>query len=112
MEDQIPEEIKHTRLNKSLDLLHEISLGINKTYLDQTVTVLAEEPSRNKLNRLTGRTETGKLVNFKGSPEDIGKIVMVKITDAKTFSLDGIKVSQEETHGATITHDDPIPANS
>jgi len=37
---------------------------------------------------------------------------MVKITDAKTFSLDGIKVSQEETHGATITHDDPIPANS
>jgi len=112
MADQIPEEIKHTRLNKSLDLLHEISLGINKTYLDQTVTVLAEEPSRNKLNRLTGRTETGKLVNFKGSPEDIGKIVMVKITDAKTFSLDGIKVSQEETHGATITHDDPIPANS
>ncbi|HEY5557677.1 tRNA (N6-isopentenyl adenosine(37)-C2)-methylthiotransferase MiaB [Acetobacterium sp.] len=112
MADQIPEEIKHTRLNKSLDLLHEISLGINKTYLDQTVTVLAEEPSRNKLNRLTGRTETGKLVNFKGSHEDIGKIVMVKITDAKTFSLDGIKVSQEETHGATITHDDPIPANS
>jgi len=112
MADQIPEDIKHRRLNKSLDLLHEITLGINQTYIGQTVTVLAEEPSRNKINRFTGRTETGKLVIFKGSSEDIGKVVMVKITDAKTFSLDGIKVALEENHGATITHDDPIPANS
>lgn len=112
MADQIPEEIKHMRLNRSLELLHEITLGINQTYQDKIVTVLAEEPSRNKLNRLTGRTETGKLVNFKGSHEDIGKIVLVKITDTKTFSLDGIKIAQEETHGAIITHDDPIPANS
>ncbi|KNZ40785.1 tRNA (N6-isopentenyl adenosine(37)-C2)-methylthiotransferase MiaB [Acetobacterium bakii] len=95
MKDQIPEEIKHERLNRSLEILHEQSLGINQTYQDQLVTVLAEEPSRNKANRLTGRTETGKLVNFAGDPEDIGKIVLVKITDTKTFSLDGIKVSQE-----------------
>lgn len=92
MEDQIPEDVKHARLNRSLELLHKISLDINQTYQDQLVTVLAEEPSRNKPDCLTGRTETGKLVIFEGNQEDIGKIVTVKITDTKTFSLDGIKV--------------------
>ena len=32
-----------------------------------------------------------KLVNVTGANDDIGKIIAVKITDAKSFSLDGIK---------------------
>ena len=36
-----------------------------------------------------GYTETNKMVNFKGNEELIGKIVKVKILDAKSFSLDG-----------------------
>ena len=34
-----------------------------------------------------------KLVNVDAPKEDIGKIISVKITEAKSFSLDGIKES-------------------
>lgn len=112
MEDQIPEDVKHDRINRCLEVLHQISHDINQGYRDTIVEVLAEEPSRNNPERLTGRTRTGKLVNFKGDPSDIGTQVMLRITDAKTFSLDGEKIEQEDTHGATHTHDDSIPANS
>ncbi len=36
-----------------------------------------------------GRTDTFKLVNFKGDPELQGKLVKVKITSSNTFSLEG-----------------------
>ena len=38
---------------------------------------------------LMGYTDTNKLVNFKGPKELIGQIIKVKITSAKTWSLDG-----------------------
>ena len=42
-----------------------------------------------------GYTDTNKLVNIKNGNDDIvGKIVKVKITDAKTWSLDGEYVSR------------------
>lgn len=112
MDEQIPDAIKHDRINRCLEVLHQISHDINQTYLDQIVEVLVEETSRNNPERLAGRTRTSKLVNFPGEPADIGKQVMVKITATKTFSLDGEKIEQEDTHGAVNTHDDPIPANS
>jgi tRNA-2-methylthio-N6-dimethylallyladenosine synthase len=112
MDDQIPEDVKHDRINRCLEVLHQISHDINQGYQDQIVEVLAEEPSRNNPERLTGRTRTGKLVNFEGHASDIGKQLMVKITDAKTFSLDGEIIEQEATHGTANTHDDSIPANS
>ena len=36
-----------------------------------------------------GYTETNKLVNFTGKDIKVGTIIPVKITDAKTWSLDG-----------------------
>lgn len=112
MTDQIPDDVKHDRINRSLEVLHQISHDINQTYQDQIVEILVEETSRNNSERMTGRTRTGKLVNFPGNVSDIGTEIMVKITEAKTFSLDGEKIEQEEIHGATHTNDDAIPANS
>ena len=40
-------------------------------------------------NKVCGYTENMKLVNIKGDKSLIGQIVDVKITDAKSFSLDG-----------------------
>ena len=41
-------------------------------------------------SKVYGYTDTMKLVNVIGPKDIIGKIVKVKITDAKSFSLDGI----------------------
>ncbi|MBC3889427.1 tRNA (N6-isopentenyl adenosine(37)-C2)-methylthiotransferase MiaB [Acetobacterium paludosum] len=112
MENQIPEEIKHDRINRCLEVLHQIGHDINQNYQDRVVEVLVEETSRNNPDRMTGRTRTGKLVIFEGDLSDIGKQVMIKITDAKTFSLDGKKIEQEETDGRINPYDDPVPENS
>ena len=42
-----------------------------------------------KDNKYMGYTDNMKLVNVKCSKEYVGKIVPVKITDVKTWSLDG-----------------------
>ena len=39
-----------------------------------------------------GYSEQNKLVNFYADNDDIGKIIDVKIEEAKTWSLDGKKV--------------------
>ena len=41
---------------------------------------------------MCGYTETMKLVNIENAENDLGKIIEVEITDAKSFSLDGKKV--------------------
>jgi len=38
---------------------------------------------------LSGRTESLKVVNFKGDESLVGKYVNVKITEAHTWSLNG-----------------------
>ena len=54
--------------------------------------VLVLGPSEKGEDKVYGYTKTMKLVNVSGAKEDIGKIISIKITDAKSFSLDGEKV--------------------
>ena len=56
---------------------------------DKTVEVLVEGESKNNPDVLAGYTRRSKLVNFIGPKTAIGKVVKVKITDAKTWSLNG-----------------------
>jgi tRNA-2-methylthio-N6-dimethylallyladenosine synthase len=87
--EQVPEAVKHERFNRLVNRLNDISQEINKTYKGRIVMVLVEGKSKTNPRMITGRTETGKLVNFKGSLELAGQIVPVKIIEAKTFSLIG-----------------------
>lgn len=89
MENQVPEEDKMRRFNELVKTVNEVGLANNQQVIGQTFSVLVEGISKNNPNRLTGRTETHKLVNFEGKQEWIGRIVPVIITDAKTFSLIG-----------------------
>lgn len=91
-EDQIREEVKHERMDRLLEVHHRISRRKNEKYVGEVVEVLVEGISKNNLERVSGRTETGKLVNFPGDERMIGNIVQVKITEAKTFSLDGLPI--------------------
>ncbi|KAB3527257.1 tRNA (N6-isopentenyl adenosine(37)-C2)-methylthiotransferase MiaB [Alkaliphilus serpentinus] len=89
MGDQIPDDVKHHRFNRLVDTVNRICGEINASYLDKTVEVLVEGPSKTDATRLMGRTRQNKLVNFQGDETYIGQLVQVKITDPKTFSLNG-----------------------
>lgn len=88
-EDQVPEDIKHERFNRLVETINDIGAVKNKRYEGNTEKVLVEGTSKNNSKALTGRTDGFKLVNFEGDSSMIDKIVTVKITEGKTFSLDG-----------------------
>lgn len=90
MENQIPEDIKHERFNKVLDVVNRISNEISMEYKDKVVEVLVEGKSKKSDSVYTGKTRQNKTVNFTGGDETmIGKLVEVIITDPKSFSLNG-----------------------
>ena len=91
MEDSIDLKTKEERLHKLNELVNKYSLENNKKYEGKTVKVLIEGISEKDDNKVFGYTETMKLVNVINAKEDIGKIIDVKITDVKTWSLDGEK---------------------
>ena len=81
-------EEKQERLYELNDVINNYSLASNQKLLNTTQLILVEGIS-SKEGEMFGYTETNKLVNFKANSDLIGKIVKVKITDAKSFSLDG-----------------------
>lgn len=89
MEDQVPDDVKHDRFNRLLDVLYPIVLERNTQCIDKVYPVLVESVSKTSDNYLTGRTEHFRLVHFKGNEDLIGEIVNVKITDVKTFHMEG-----------------------
>ncbi|MDW0111708.1 MULTISPECIES: tRNA (N6-isopentenyl adenosine(37)-C2)-methylthiotransferase MiaB [Sporosarcina] len=89
MVDNIPMEVKKERLQRLNKLVNEMSAEAMKSYAGKVVKVLVEGESKKNPDVLAGYTEKNKLVNFKAPRDVIGQIVNVKITEAKTWSLDG-----------------------
>ncbi|MBP2027059.1 tRNA-2-methylthio-N6-dimethylallyladenosine synthase [Acetoanaerobium pronyense] len=90
MENHIEESVKKERFHRLLEKTNEIAREINASYKDKVVEVLVEGKSKKDPNILTGRTRQNKLVNFKGDESLIGDIINIKVTDPKSFSLNGI----------------------
>jgi tRNA-2-methylthio-N6-dimethylallyladenosine synthase len=91
-EEQIDDKVKHDRFDRLLKVVNSISEKKNKEYEGKIVEVLVEGTSKTDESKLTGRTRTSKLVNFTGNKDNIGKLVNVKITNAKSFSLLGEEI--------------------
>lgn len=90
MENQIPEDVKHERFDRVLEVVNRISNEINSQYEGKIVEVLVEGSSKKVDEILTGKTRQNKTVNFTGGDESlIGKLVDVKITEPRSFSLNG-----------------------
>lgn len=89
MEDKITMQVKEESLQKLNELVNKYSLESNKKLLGKTVEVLVIDKSEKDDSKVYGYTDTMKLVNINGDKNLIGKIIPVKITDAKSFSLDG-----------------------
>ena len=79
----------HRNFNRLLEVQNEISLKKNKAYIGTEQLILVDGESKNDPEMLTGRTESGKAVNFKGEKNLIGKYINVRITEARTWSLNG-----------------------
>lgn len=89
MENQIPDEIKHERFERLVEVVNRRAADINNGYIGNIYEVLIEGTSKNNPDVLTGRTRSGKIVNFEGNNQLIGKMADVKITKANSFSLFG-----------------------
>ena len=88
MKDETSMEVKKQRLASLNELINKYANMNNQKYLGRIVDVLIEGPS-DKADKLMGYTDTMKLVNINADDKYIGKIVKVKITDVKTWSMDG-----------------------
>ncbi len=89
MTDDTPREEKERRLARLNELVNRYSLEANLAYVGGTVDVLVTGKSDRGEGKVCGYTETMKLVNIDGPDDLIGRIVPVKITEAKSFSLNG-----------------------
>lgn len=89
MENQVPEEIKHKRFDR-LKALYESQISENnKEYVGTIQNILVEGYSKTNSEFLTGRTDTNKVVIFKGDSSLIGQFIPVKIVSEHMWYLKG-----------------------
>jgi tRNA-2-methylthio-N6-dimethylallyladenosine synthase len=90
--DHLKEYIKSDRLSRVLSLQEDITYKKNKSLEGLITEILVEGKSDTDPDKITGRTRTNKIVNFYGNESDIGKLLNVRIIEAKQHSLYGEKV--------------------
>lgn len=88
MKDEVSQEEKKERLARLNELINKYALLSNRKMDGKVFDVLILGES-DKDNKYMGYTPNMKLVNVKCDKSLVGKIVPVKITNVKTWSLDG-----------------------
>ena len=89
MKNDLTEAEKEDRLHRLNELVNKYSKESNERMLNTIQKVLVIGVSEKDSNKVCGYTENMKLVNVTVPMDTIGQIINVKITDAKSFSLDG-----------------------
>ena len=89
MKDNVALEEKEKRLQRLNEKINQYSKESNEKLVGKVEEVLILGISEKDSNKVYGYTRGMKLVNVLAPKDVIGKIVDVKITDAKSFSLDG-----------------------
>ena len=89
MKNDLTEAEKEDRLHRLNELVNKYSKESNERMLNTIQKVLVIGISEKDSNKVCGYTENMKLVNVTAPMDTIGQIINVKITDAKSFSLDG-----------------------
>ena len=89
MAAQVPDDVKHARLERLMAVQNEISRAINEGLRNVQVEVMVEGASKNDPAVWSGRTRTNKIVLFPHGAERVGDFVQVKITQPQTWVLKG-----------------------
>lgn len=86
----IPEDVKTERLARLNEQVRKNSLKSNKKYIGRELEVLIEGFENHKgKNIITGRTRNNKIVHIPCDTDKTGEFLNVKITDCKTWYLNG-----------------------
>jgi tRNA-2-methylthio-N6-dimethylallyladenosine synthase len=86
--DQVPDELKHERLERLVAVVQRIAAERNAERIGRAEEVLVEGPSRTDPSLLRGRTRRNTTVNFTG-PAATGELVDVVIEAATSTTLQG-----------------------
>ena len=90
MPDATPDDEKKERLNRLIEVTNEGYLKGHERFLGREVYVLVDGESKNGDGMMCGYSEHNKLTHFKSNDLSlIGKIVKVRITEAKTWFMIG-----------------------
>jgi len=87
--DDTPEAVKKTRLARLQDRIVQQTNRITEAMVGNIEQVLVTGPARHDPGLLQGRTENARVVTFRGEQSLAGRIVPVRITSSKAYSLCG-----------------------
>jgi tRNA-2-methylthio-N6-dimethylallyladenosine synthase len=87
MPDDVTEDEKTRRIVALQALQKEIQGELYRQAIGREELVLVESRSRRRDWELSGRTSGNTVVNFAGDPDWIGRMIMVRVTDANPNSL-------------------------
>jgi tRNA-2-methylthio-N6-dimethylallyladenosine synthase len=88
--DQVPDEVKHERIERLVDVVQRVARGRNMERVGRVEEVLVEGPSRTDPTLLRGRTRRNTTVNFSGSAQ-AGELVDVRVDGATSTTLRGVQ---------------------
>src|SRR5436305_574857 len=92
MPNQVPEELKHERIERLIEVVQRVAEARNRERIGRVEEVLAEGPSRTDEAVLRGRTRRNTTVNFNGAAV-AGELVSVEIEAASSMTLRGTAVA-------------------
>jgi tRNA-2-methylthio-N6-dimethylallyladenosine synthase len=90
MEEQVPDDVKHERIERLVDVVQRVAHRRNQQRVGLVEEVLVEGPSRTDPALLRGRTRRNTTVNFDGSAA-AGELVDVRIDAATSQTLHGVQ---------------------
>ena len=90
--DDVPEQVKKTRLYRLQQRITEMEQEISQKMVGTVQKVLVERASKRDDKQVAGRTENNRIVNFDGDHALIGNFAEVEITEAQPNSLRGKQV--------------------
>lgn len=96
MSDQVPKEVVKERFERLLAEIQKISSELTGKDIGKTELVLVEEQNTQNPEMMTGRLSNNLVVHFLGGTELIGKLLPIKLKEAKGFYYIG---EQVEMHG-------------
>jgi tRNA-2-methylthio-N6-dimethylallyladenosine synthase len=88
MPDQVPDAVKHERIERLVDVVQQVAERRNRERVGRVEEVLVEGPSRTDPSVLRGRTRRNTTVNFTGTAQG-GELVDVLIDGATSTTLRG-----------------------